>query len=172
MTEIDVCEFNSREAAKFSYEGVSNARARAHALLLILLSGGGGLGGLALAQWQQSKAVSLCAAVAAAWWFFLALRVATKAMASDEVRSWAVGGLAECIPEWATYVKDVQAEGGSAVLVDEVRLSALRSADKAAAEYREVSTRVFVALDRIYLQMAATPLVCVLAAGVAWGFRL
>lgn len=37
-TEIDVCEFNSREAAKFSYDGLTMARTRAHALLLVLIN--------------------------------------------------------------------------------------------------------------------------------------
>lgn len=171
-TEIDVCEFNSREAAKFSYDGLTIARTRAHALLLVLLSGGGGLGGLALAQWPQSRVVALCAAVAAAWWFFLALRVVTKATASVEVRAWAINGLANAIPKWQKYVDEVHAEGGKANLADEMRLSAMRSADKAAAEYRQASTKVFVALDRIYLQMAATPLWCVLAAAAGVLLRL
>lgn len=35
-TEIDVCEFDVREGAKFALDGLQQARARAHALLLVL----------------------------------------------------------------------------------------------------------------------------------------
>lgn len=39
MDELDVFEYNSREAAKFSFEGLKESRARAYALLLLLIGG-------------------------------------------------------------------------------------------------------------------------------------
>lgn len=102
----------------------------------------------------------------------MALRVVTQAMASVEVRAWAINGLANAIPKWQKYVDEVHAEGGKANLADEMRLSAMRNADKSAVECRQASTKVFVALDRIYLQMAATPLWCVLAAAAGVLLRL
>lgn len=165
MNALDIAEFNTREAAKFSLDGLSAARSRAHALLLVMLAGGGGLGAVGLGQWSHQPFISAAALAASAWWFAWAAWVARKALASSPVRSWAMPGLVEKFTEWQIYAAESALEGTQVDALEELRKGALRSAERAAEEYRVASTNAYSAMDKAYRQLAATPLAA--AAGVA-----
>lgn len=174
MNALDVAEFNTRESAKFSLEGLHTARTRAHALLLVMLGGGGALGAVGLAQLVAAPLLGTAALAASAWWFAWAAWVARRALTSAPVRSWAVPGLADKHQEWLDYAKEAAMAGTTVDALSELRLSALRSAERAAAEYREASTAAYSAVDTAYKMLAATPLVALVgvAAAVAlqrWG---
>ena len=165
MTEIELAELNSRETAKFSYDGLSQARTRAHQLLLLLLGGGAGLGGLGLGRLADSPALAWAALAAAVWWFALALYLVRRALHSSNVRSHASSSVVSHMKEWQRYAKDVEQEGGEPVdpLLG-LREQLLEQAQEAIAGYREASTAAYVALDRVYNGMACTPAVAALAA--------
>lgn len=158
MDALDVAEFNTREAAKFSLDGLTTARNRAHALLLIMLAGGGGLGAMGLAQWAKQPYISIAAMAAAGWWFGWAAFLAQKSLRSAPVRSWAMPGLDVKFSEWQTYAAESAIEGKQVDALAELRKSALRSAERAADEYRTASTEAYRAVDTVYRALAATPL--------------
>jgi hypothetical protein len=167
--EIDLAEFNSREAAKFSFDGLSTARERAHQLMLVLLGGGAGLGALGLERWDHSPVLAGAAIGAALLWFALARQVAKGALVSMPVRAWAQEGLMEKHAGWATYSSELLAEGKPPVdpLV-ELRRSSIRSVDKAAAEYRAASNAAYDCIDNAYRSMSTTPFAASLGAGAGW----
>jgi hypothetical protein len=167
MDEIDVAEFNTREAARFSLDGLNIARNRAHALLLVMLAGGGGLGAVGLGQWASYPLIAIAALAGSAWWFAGAALLARKALASMPVRSWAMPGLVEKFSEWKTYAAEAALEGTQVNALAELRKGALRSAERAADEYREASTTAYMAIDSAYRNLAATPLVAAAAMAAA-----
>ncbi|MDQ7745661.1 hypothetical protein [Hydrogenophaga pseudoflava] len=161
---LDLAELHSSAAAAFSYEGVKEARQRAATLLGLLIGGGGALGGFGLSQWDQNKTVAIAALVAAVYWFCLAANLAYCALRTATVRSWHTVGLVDDLPRWERYASELAAEGESANGLDELRKSAVRNMERAAAEYRGVSTDAFRAIDWVYLLMALTPVVSLAAA--------
>lgn len=167
--EIELAEFNSREAAKFSFDGLSSARDRAHQLMLVLLGGGAGLGALGLERWDQSPVLAGAAIGAALQWFALARQVSKGALVSMPVRAWAQHGLVEKHTEWTTYCSELVAEGKPAIdPLIELRKSSIRSVDKAAEEYRAVSTAAYVCIDSAYSSMSTTPVAAAVGAIVGW----
>lgn len=167
MTEIDLAEFNSREAAKFSYDGLLQARQRAHQLLLLLLGGGAGLGALGLERWGTSPALA-GAALAASWfWFVLASRVAKRALQSQPVSAWTQPRLVKTFAEWERYSAELVREGKPPIdPLQELRRASLRMTDKSAEEYRAASTPTFVLVDETLHHLATTPFAALLGAGV------
>ena len=162
--EIDFILQSSQQSAAFSLEGIQLARARAHALLLVLLSGGAGMGSFGLAQWGSRAGLSAVLLVAAVWWFALASWLAWRALASDGVRSWAPGFLLDTHHDWCRYRDELVSEGqlAQADAVDiqlQLKLAAVRAAAKAQSEYRDASTKAFMAIDQVYRAMACTPLI-------------
>jgi hypothetical protein len=172
-TELEVAEFNSREAAKFSYDGLTQARARAHQLLLVLLGGGAGLGGLGLGRVAESPAIGWAALAAGVWWFALALYLTSRALRSSEVRSCASSSVLSHLKEWQRYAKEVQAEGGAPIdALLGLREQLLEQAKDAIEGYRNASTVAYVTLDRVYTGMAWTPIPASGAAAVLfWAQR-
>jgi hypothetical protein len=169
--EIDLAEFNSREAAKFSFDGLSTARERAHQLMLVLLGGGAGLGALGLERWDHSPVLAGAAIGAALLWFALARQLAKEALVSMPVRAWAQHGLVDKHVEWSTYCAELVAEGKPAVdPLEELRKSSIRSVDRAAEEYRSASTAAYSCIDNAYRSMSTTPLAAALGAGAGWIF--
>jgi hypothetical protein len=169
MTEIELAEYNSREAAKFSYDGLLQARQRAHHALLLLLGGGAGLGALGLERVSTSPVLGGAALAASVLWFVLARRVARGALVSRPVRSWAQCDLLAAHAEWVQYSAELVQEGGQALdTVAELRKASLRSTDKAAAEYREASSPAFVAVDDALTHLATTPVAALLGAAAGW----
>ncbi|MFN7121886.1 MAG: hypothetical protein ACK4NM_07625 [Hydrogenophaga sp.] len=164
-SEIDVAERHSEAAAAFSFQGVVDARQRAHALLLVLLAGGGGLGGLGLAQWSTQPILGAAGLGSSVFWFVLAAWLATKALTSESIRAWNTVGLLEKHEEWTKYADEVAQEGGAAVdVLAELRRSAIRNTELAANEYRAASTLVFAVVDKTLRWMSLTPVVCVISA--------
>lgn len=169
MTEVEFAEFNSREAAKFSYEGLLQARQRAHQVLLLLLGGGAGLGALGLERADASPVLAGAAMAASALWFVLARRVARGALISSEVRSWAQSGLLGKYAEWVRYSEELVQEGRSPVdALAGLRASSLESIDKAAQEYRDASEPAYRAVDDALLHLATTPAAAILGALAGW----
>ena len=178
---IDLAERNSQELARFSLEGLQEARRRAHALLVLLLAGGGALGGLGLARADALQHVPLAAAAlaGAVHWFALAAYVAWRASTTAAVRRWATPGLAAAgYEKWQAYAQAANAEsaalGGPAGAVDalqELRLEALRNCERAAHEYRAASGSAHAVLDRAYRLAACMPLsaAAAVALALAWG---
>ena len=164
-TEIDVCEFNAREGAKFALDGLMQARARAHALLLVLLGGAAGMastgvGLMSSANPLLASYVAWSAVASSGWWCWLAGRVVMGALRSSVVRSWTPKSDAALIQQWRNYAAELAVESGKpASALDEMRLSGCAAANNAADEYRAASGPAFVALDRVYINMASTPLV-------------
>lgn len=172
MNEIDLAEYNSREAAKFSYDGLLQARQRAHQVLLLLLGGGAGLGALGLERASVSPVLSGAAIAASALWFVLARRVARQALTSAPVRSWAQRGLVAEHAKWVTYSAELVSEGRAPLdALAELRAASVRSTDKAAEEYREASTPAYAAVDDALLHLATTPVAALLGAAVGWALQ-
>lgn len=167
MTELDVCEFNAREGAKFALDGLLQARARAHALLLVLLGGSAGMAstGVALMASENpmlSTYVAWSAVASAALWCWLAGRVVLGSLMSSEVHAWAAKADSAMLQQWRDYAVQVLLESGKpASALDEMRISACDVAAEAAKGYRAASGPAYLALDRAYINMAATPLVWV-----------
>lgn len=162
-TVIDLAELHSSAAAAFSYEGLKEVRQRAASLLVVLLGGGGGLGGLGLTQWPSSTQLALAALAAAAYWFLIAFYLSWVALRSKPVRSWNTVGLVEMLPKWEAYAAQLQTEGVTTSGLEELRKSAVRNMESAAAEYKEASTPSFKAIDHCFVMMAATPVVSIAA---------
>ena len=172
MNELDLAEYNSREAAKFSYDGLLHARQRAHQVLLMLLGGGAGLGALGLERAGVSPLLSGAALGASALWFVLARRVAREALQSAPVSPWAQPGLLKTYAEWQRYSAELVQEGKPAVdALGELRAVSVRSTDKAAAEYREVSTAAFLSVDQALMHLVSTPLAAMIGAAVGWALQ-
>lgn len=172
MNEIDLAEYNSREAAKFSYDGLLQARQRAHQALLLLLGGGAGLGALGLERASTSPVLAGAALAASTLWFVLARRVARGALTSAPVRAWAQSGLLKTHAEWVRYSAELVSEGQPPVdPLAELRAASLRSTDKAAEEYREASTPAFVAVDDALTHLATTPVAALLGAAAGWALQ-
>lgn len=168
MTEIDLAEFNSREAAKFSLANLDVVRARAHQLLMLLLGGGAGMGALGLDRWSASPVLAGAFMGAALLWFALARQVAREALVSSQVRAWAQAGLMELHGDWVRFNAELLAEGCPAVdPLYELRKSCLRATDRAADEYRTASTAAYAAVDNAFSSMVTTPVAAALGAGVA-----
>lgn len=169
MDEMDLAEFNSREAAKFSYEGLQQARQRAYQVLLLLLGGGAGLGALGLERFFASPVLAGAALASSALWFVLARRVARGALQSQPVSAWTQHRLLEKYEEWRQYSADLVSEGKPPVdPLAGLRAASLRATDKAADQYREVSNQAFVVVDDALTHLATTPVVAVLGALLAW----
>lgn len=169
MTEIDFAEGQGHEAARFSLQGLNDARQRAHNLLLVLLGGGAGMGSLGLAQLVQGPLLGWAALAGAAWWFGVALFVALRGLRSAEVRGWASGTVVSHYDKWCAYALEQQAEGGPTIEPFlELRRQLLEQVADAADGYRQASTVAYAALDIAYKLMAATPLAAAFAAVVAW----
>lgn len=160
---IEIAELHSSAAAAFSYEGLKEVRQRAASLLVVLLGGGGGLGGLGLTQWPTSRPLALAALAAAAYWFCIAAYLAWVALRSTPVRPWHTVRLIESLPQWEAYAAELRQEGEQASGVDELRKSAVRNMEAAAAEYQSASTPSFKAIDHCFLLMAATPIASIAA---------
>ena len=172
MDEMDLAEYNSRKAAEFSYDGVLQARQRAHQLLLVLLGGGAGLGALGLERVAHSPALAGAALAASALWFALARQVVDGALVTSAVRSWAQGGLLEKYAEWVAYNGELLAEGKPTVdPLASLRASSVRAMDKAASEYREVSRAGFATTDAVQRHLTATPLAAALGALAGWALQ-
>lgn len=168
MELLEVLEFNSREAAKFSFDGLKEGRARAYALLLLLMGGGGGLGALGLSMWGSRPSLAAAALAGAVWWFAGAAWLAWRALTSASISSWAPANLLGHHEDWKKYKNELLQEGDLAKsdnvdLVRELRLASIRAADKARDEYRQASSRVFVAVDCVYRAMVLTPAICVVS---------
>lgn len=169
MNEIDLAEFNSREAAKFSLDGLNQARSRAHALLLLLLGGAAGMASLGLAKWSSEPALACAALAGAMWWFWLAGRLAWRAMRSAAVSPWAMPGVAQYLGQWELYASERQAEDGVTVhALNAMRIDLCDKTDNAAAGYREASRRAYAAIDAAYLCMSATPYVSLMVGWIAY----
>lgn len=172
MDEIDLAEFNSREAAKFSLDGLNQARSRAHALLLVLLGGAAGMASLGLAQWRLESVLASAALAGAMWWFWLAGRLTWGALRSSAVSPWTMPGVAQYLGQWELYASERQAEDGIAAhALNEMRKDLCDKTDNAAASYREASGRAHAAIDAAYLCMSATPLVSLLAGLAVYAFK-
>lgn len=172
MDEIDLAEFNSREAAKFSLDGLNQARSRAHALLMVLLGGAAGMGSLGLARWSLEPALASAALAGAMWWFWLAARLTWGALRSSQVNPWTMPGVAQYLGQWELYASERQAEGGMPVhALNEMRKDLCDKTDKAATGYREASGRAYAAIDAAYLCMSSTPLVSLLAVFFGYAFN-
>lgn len=172
MDAIDLAEFNSREAAKFSLDGLNQARNRAHALMLVLLGGAAGMGSLGLAKWSFEPALASAALAGAMWWFWLAGRLTWRALRSSPVSPWTMPGVVQYLGQWELYESERQAEGGAALqALDAMRKDLCDKTDKAAAGYREASGRAYAAIDAAYLCMSATPLVSLLAGLAVYAFN-
>lgn len=169
MNEIDLAEYNSREAAKFSYDGLLQARQRAHQVLLLLLGGGAGLGALGLERFGASPVLAGAALAASALWFVLARRVARDALNSSEIGPWTQPGLLKTYAEWERYSAELAQEGKPPVdPLAGLRAASVRLTDTAAAEYRAASTPAFVAVDDALTHLASTPWAALLGAGAGW----
>ena len=167
MTEIDVCEYNAREGAKFALDGLLLARSRAHALLLVLLGGAAGMastgvGLMASANPMLASYVAWSAVAGATAWFLLAGLVALWGLQSAEVTAWAAKAESGTFEQWQSYARELSAEKGEPVdALEKWRLANCDAANKAASGYRSASTPSFKAVDVAYRYMAATPLVWV-----------
>lgn len=177
MTEIDVCEFNAREGAKFALDGLLLARSRAHALLLVLLGGAAGMastgvGLMSSANPMLSAYVAWSAVASAALWCWLAGRVVLGALRSSEVHAWAAKADSAMLQQWRDYAAQVSIENGKpATALDEMRIGACDVAAKSAEGYRAASGPAYLALDRAYIYMAATPLVWFSVSIALWLFQ-
>lgn len=172
MTEIDFAEYNSREAAKFSYDGLLQARQRAHQVLLLLLGGGAGLGALGLERAVASPVLAGAALAASTLWFVLARRVASGALQSRVISPWTQPKLLEKHAEWVRYSAELVQEGKAPVdPLAELRAASLRLTDKAAEEYRDASTPAFVAVDEALAHLATTPVAALLGAAAGWALQ-
>ncbi|MGV0960132.1 MAG: hypothetical protein ACOYB1_09875 [Limnohabitans sp.] len=161
-TEIDLILQSSQQSAAFSLDGVQLSRARAHALLLVLLSGGAGMGSLGLALWAANAGLAVVLLAAATCWFVAAAWLAVKGLTSAVVRAWSSSTLLEGHAEWCRYRDELVSEGqlGQADNVDvlhQLKLSAVRAANRAKDEYITASSSAFDAIDQVYKAMAATP---------------
>lgn len=172
MNELELAEYNSREAAKFSYEGVVQARQRAHQVLLLLLGGGAGLGALGLERASSSPVLAGAALAASALWFVLARRVARGALQSMPISAWTQPGLLKKHEEWLRYSDELQAEGKPPVdPLRELRAASLRCTDASATEYRSASSLAFAAVDDALTHLASTPVAALLGALAGWAFQ-
>lgn len=172
MTEIEFAEYNSREAARFSYDGLLQARQRAHQVLLLLLGGGAGLGALGLERVGASPVLAGAALASSVLWFVLARRVAVGALVSGEVRSWAQSGLLQKHAEWVRYSEELVQEGLAPVdALAGLRASSLESVDKAAQEYRAASEPAYRVVDDALLHVATTPAAAILGALIGWALQ-
>jgi hypothetical protein len=172
MNELDLAEYNSREAARFSYGGLLEARQRAHQALLLLLGGGAGLGALGLERASTSPVLAGAALAASTLWFVLARRVAREALVSRVISPWAQPGLLKTHADWVRYSAELVSEGKPPVdPLAELRAVSLRSTDKAAEGYREASTPAFSAVDKALTHLAATPLAGLLGAAAGWALQ-
>ena len=173
---IDLAEKNSQEVARFSLEGLQEARRRAHALLVLLMAGGGALGGLGLARAETLAHLPLVAAALAGalHWFALAAYVAWRANTTAPVRSWATPGMAAGgYEKWKAYAQAANAEsaarGDAGCDVDalkELRLEVVRNCEQAASEYRRASGAAFAVVDRAYRLAACMPISAAAAAAL------
>jgi hypothetical protein len=170
MTEIELAEFHSREAAKFSLDGLTVARARAYALLLVLLGGSAGLGSVALAQWGGP--VAWAALTASVWWSAVATYLALLGLRSSAVRSWASTSVLLQYAEWCQYADEVEQEGQPRP--DPLSLLRARLVDmtsRARDGYIDASNQASLVIDRVYIAMAMTPLVSLCAVVGIWLVR-
>ncbi|MFC7408736.1 hypothetical protein [Hydrogenophaga atypica] len=168
MTEIDVAEFNSREAAKFSLANLDVVRTRAHQLLLLLLGGGAGMGALGLERWHASPVLAGALLGAALLWFVLARQVARQGLVSSPVKAWAQAGLVEHYGEWQRFNAELAHEGKPTIdPLAELRKASLRATDRAAADYRTASAAAYAVVDNAYKSMVTTPVAALLGAGAA-----
>ncbi|MGB4061903.1 MAG: hypothetical protein WBK26_16995 [Burkholderiaceae bacterium] len=165
MTEVDVCEFNAREGAKFALDGLMQARARAHALLLVLLGGGAGMastgvGLMSSANPMLANQVAWSAVAGATWWFLLAAWVALRGLQSAEVTAWAAKAESGTFEKWQSHARELAAERGAPVdALAQWRLANCDAANRAATGYRAASGPAYRAADVGYRLMSATPLV-------------
>lgn len=171
MDEIELAEYNSREAAAFGLEGLTQARNKAHQLLMLLLGGGAALAafGLDLLEGEPLQAVAALAVSVA--WFCLAMDVSVRGLRSAPVRSWASTVVLTKHQEWLKYNDELLAEGQSPV--DPVRAQRRQLVDlrvEAIEGYREASTRAHAAIDRAYLGAALSPLWAAFAACLGWAW--
>lgn len=172
MNEIDLAEYNSREAAKFSYDGLLQARQRAHQALLLLLGGGAGLGALGLERASASPVLAGAALAASALWFVLARRMARGALQSAPISAWTQPGLLKKHEEWRRYAAELVQEGQPTVdPLAELRAASLRMTDKSAQEYREASSLAFAAVDDALTHLATTPVAALLGAAAGWALQ-
>jgi hypothetical protein len=121
------------------------------------------LGGLGLTQWPTSRPLALAALVSSAYWFCIAAYLSFVALRSTQVRSWHTVGLVEKFPDWEAYAANLRQEGVQASGIDELRKSAVRNMETAAAEYQKASTPSFRAIDCCFVLMACTPAVAIAA---------
>ena len=85
--------------------------------------------------------------------------VVLGSLRSSEVHAWAAKADTAMLQQWRSYAAEESEKQGRPVsALDEMRLSACDVAANAAAAYRAASGPAYVALDRAYLGMAATPL--------------
>lgn len=172
-TEIDVCEFNAREGAKFALDGLMQARARAHALLLVLLGGAAGMastgvGLMSSVNPQLASYVAWSAVASAVLWCALSGLVAVRALASAEVTAWAAKAESTTFASWQQYARDLELEGTpmADTPLNAWRLANCDAANRAADGYRKASGPAFKALDTATRLMAATPLLWPVVCGV------
>jgi hypothetical protein len=105
----------------------------------------------------------VAALVSSAYWFCIAAYLSFVALRSKQVRSWHTVGLVEKLPAWEAYAANLRQEGVQASGIDELRKSAIRNMETAAAEYQEASTPSFRAIDGCFVLMASTPAVAIAA---------
>lgn len=171
MNEIDLAEYNSREAAAFSLEGLTQARQKAHQLLVLLLGGGAALATYGVDRLGGAPLQGLAALGVAVAWFSLAADVSLRGLRSAPVRSWASTSVLEKHAEWLAYSADLVAEGQPPV--DPLSAQRRQLVDlrvRAIDGYRSASLRAHLAVDRAYLGAALSPLWGALAAGLGWAW--
>lgn len=165
MTEIDLAEFNSREAAKFSYDGLLQARQRAHQLLLLLLGGGAGLGALGLERWGTSPALAGAALAASGLWFGLVALVAWRGLESAPITPWPSSTIPLQLENWKKYSAELVSEGKPPIdPVESVRWRVVNHNLEAAEGYRAASTPAYQVQDLVFRLIWCTPLVSAVAA--------
>lgn len=169
MDVMELAEYNSREAAAFSLDGLTQARNKAHQLLVLLLGGGAGLAAFGVARLAVEPLQALAALGMAVGWFSLAVDVSVRGLRSAPVRSWASTVVLPQHAEWVRYAAEMAQEGAAPVdpvMGQRKQLVELRV--QAIEGYRQASTRAHAAIDRAYLGAALSPLWGVLAAGLGW----
>lgn len=169
--DIELAEYNSREAAAFSLEGLNLARAKAHQLLLVLLGGGAALAAYGLGLLAAEPMKALAALAVAVLWFCLAMDVAVRGLRSAPVRSWASTSVLDQYARWAVYSVELVAEGQPLInALEEQRRELVALRVQAIEEYRAASTLANAAIDRAYLGAALSPLWAGFAVLLAWAW--
>lgn len=172
---VELAEQHSQAAAVFSLTSLEDARKRAHSLLLVLISGGGAIGAVGVARLESNLLLGVAALVSAGVWYAAAAYLACSALTTSEVRAWATPGLLDQYSEWSAWVETETAEmralGRSQGWPDallELRKSAVRNCELAAAEYRSISTRAHRVIDRAFRLAALAPAVAAVAVAAAY----